>query len=490
MEIQKGKDLKEYFSTEEAYDAIEKIYDHSIGLIEENYSYIANPDHKISEQDKLTIKKLLENDAVYPYIEFQIRPENLCADPSIEYGVAQEPGDYGTTLTQPRVFKQYLIDQISQMIDHHKCGVYVGKSHVPIPLSFALETSLMSILPEKIQDIKEVFPSINIKDIHDNVSNGVSRNKPGFYPLSLFSALRMDYSLGRLHHYTGTHPSHFQNFILLTNYHRYIENFARYALEVLGEEYTQFVEPGNHITHADGSCEGTKASHLPQMPAYHLKRPDGNGITFINIGVGPSNAKNITDNLAVLRPHCWIMLGHCAGLRRSQQLGDYVLAHGYVRHDHVLDSDLPPWVNIPALAEIQVSLQQAVSEVLDLYGGELKTKLRTGTVLGTDNRNWELQYDKIYETFQQHRAIAVDMESATLAANGFRFRVPYGTLLCVSDKPLHGEIKLKATANSFYNDRIHEHLQIGLKTIEILRSLPSKDLHSRKLRGFEEPPFR
>ena len=111
---------------------------------------------------------------------------------------------------------------------------------------------------------------------------------------------------------------------------------------------------------------------------------------MVNIGVGPSNAKTITDHIAVLRPHAWMMLGHCAGLRNTQQLGDYVLAHAYVREDHVLDEDLPLWVPIPALAEIQVALEQAVAEVTELEGYELKRIMRTGTVASIDNRNWEL----------------------------------------------------------------------------------------------------
>ena len=86
-----------------------------------------------------------------------------------------------------------------------------------------------------------------------------------------------------------------------------------------------------------------------QMPAYHLMAPDRAGITLVNIGVGPSNAKTATDHIAVLRPHTWLMVGHCAGLRNSQSLGDYVLAHAYMREDHVLDDDLPVWVPIPAL---------------------------------------------------------------------------------------------------------------------------------------------
>ncbi len=123
------------------------------------------------------------------------------------------------------------------------------------------------------------------------------------------------------------------------------------------------------------------------------------------------------------------------------------------------------------------------------------------------------------------------MESATIAANGFRFRVPYGTLLCVSDKPVHGELKLKVQraesghagfsrrgdlasvdagapvtvlgvvlmacapppqgmANEFYRQRVHEHLRIGLEAVRLLRELGVNRLQSRKLRGFDEPPFR
>ena len=230
------------------------------------------------------------------------------------------------------------------------------------------------------------------------------------------------------------------------------------------------------------------------MPAYHLVRDDGSGITMVNIGVGPANAKTITDHIAVLRPHAWVMLGHCAGLRNTQQLGDYVLAHGYVREDHVLDEDLPLWVPIPALAEVQVALEEAVEEVTQLKGYELKRIMRTGTVASTDNRNWELLPSRNVLTtperrFSQSRAIALDMESATIAANGFRFRVPYGTLLCVSDKPLHGEIKLPGMANHFYRERVDQHLRIGVRAIELLREAGVDQLHSRKLRSFAEVAF-
>ena len=211
---------------------------------------------------------------------------------------------------------------------------------------------------------------------------------------------------------------------------------------------------------------------------------------MINIGTGPSNARNITDHVAVLRPHAWLMLGHCAGLGHSQKLGDYVLAHGYLREDHVLDEELPLWAPIPALAEVQVALEHAVGEVTGLTGFEAKRVMRTGTVVSVDNRNWELgDHVATVRRLSQSRAIALDMELATIAANGFRFRVPYGALLCVSDKPLHGEIKLAGMAGAFYRQRVDQHLEIGLNALEKLKAQERERLHSRKLRSFSEVAF-
>ncbi|MCK4867685.1 MAG: AMP nucleosidase, partial [Alphaproteobacteria bacterium] len=335
----------------------------------------------------------------------------------------------------------------------------------------------------------------DLAQIDDGIANGTHFTPPGQpWPLALFTADRVDLALHRLRHYTASEPEHFQQFVLFTNYQRYVDEFIAHGRKAIADGddgYTSFIEPGGVITRVgEAGPEGVAPAHLPQMPAYHLTRGDRQGITLVNIGVGPSNAKTITDHLAVLRPHCWMMIGHCGGLRRSQQLGDYVLAHAYIREDHVLDQDLPVWVPVPAIAEVQVALQEAVARITGLHGREMKTRMRTGTVATSDNRNWELRYDELFERFSQSRAIAVDMESATIAANGFRLRVPYGTLLCVSDKPMHGEIKLPGMANAFYNERISQHLKIGLEAVEILREGGVEQLHSRKLRSFDEPAFR
>jgi AMP nucleosidase len=313
--------------------------------------------------------------------------------------------------------------------------------------------------------------------------------------LALFRAARVDYSLRRLYHYTGTDPEHFQNFVIFTNYQFYVDAFVQSSKQRLASGQISpnaFIGPENVMTRdvrLGGDTPGIAPERMPQMPAFHLVEPTYQGTTLINIGTGPSNARNITDHVAVLRPHAWLMLGHCAGLRNTQRLGDYVLAHGYVREDHVLDHELPLWVPIPALAEMQVALEESVGEVTGLSGFELKRLMRTGTVASVDNRNWEISGPSVIRRLSQSRAIALDMESAAIAANGYRFRVPYGTLLCVSDKPLHGEIKLAGMASEFYRQRVGQHLEIGLKALERLKHQESERLHSRKLRSFAEVAF-
>jgi len=447
--------------------------------------------------------------ACYPFV--RVQTETMARQGSgeakrLSYGFVSGAGRFETTLSRPDLYAKYYLEQFTLLLDNHQVELEVGTSTQPIPVHFSFadnEHVEGNLSAERRARMRDVFDLPDLAAMDDGIANGTfepSRGEP--QPLSLFTAPRVDYSLQRLRHYTGTAPEHFQNFVLFTNYQFYIDEFialGHAAMEDAASEYIAFVEPGNVVTHrvaADldpakrpGST-GKPPPRLPQMPAYHLVRADGSGISMVNIGVGPANAKTITDHIAVLRPHAWIMLGHCAGLRTTQQLGDYVLAHGYVREDHVLDEELPLWVPIPALAEIQVALESAVSEVTRLKGAALKSIMRTGTVASTDNRNWELLPDNgPQRRFSQSRAVALDMESATIAANGFRFRVPYGTLLCVSDKPLHGEIKLPGMANHFYRERVDQHLRIGMRALELLRAQGVDQLHSRKLRSFAEVAF-
>jgi AMP nucleosidase len=434
--------------------------------------------------------------ACYPYVGISVA-EFSQRDTLLSYGFVDRPGTFRTTVTRPDLFHHYFVEQIDQLIRNHHVPVEVGISETPIPVHFAFADAVHvegELTRDQIQELRNRFDLPDLALMDDSIVNGTALLPQGaVHPLSLFTAPRVDYSLFRLKHYTATAPQHFQNFVLFTNYQFYIDEFVRYAHGLMkgdGGGYSAFVEPGDRVSRPGEIAPPAFAARLPQMPAYHLVRPDHSGITMVNIGIGPSNAKTITDHVAVLRPHAWIMLGHCAGLRNTQKLGDYVLAHGYVREDHVLDADLPVWVPIPALAEIQVALERAVGDVTGLEGSALKSVMRTGTVATIDNRNWELRdYSEPVQRFSQSRAIALDMESATIAANGFRFRVPYGTLLCVSDKPLHGELKLPGMADAFYKQQVGQHLKIGIRTMERLRDLSLEQLHSRKLRSFAEVAF-
>jgi AMP nucleosidase len=433
--------------------------------------------------------------AFYPEIRFETSRYDQI-DSRLSYGHVAEPGVYATTVTRPDLFRHYLRQQIALLMQNHGMPVSIGPSSTPIPLHFAMAGRGDVQLPENgdlALSLRDVFDVPDLATTNDDIVNGERTvNDDGSRPLAPFSAQRVDYSLARLAHYTATAPEHFQNHILFTNYQFYVDEFEAFARAQLRDPdsgYTAFVAPGDVVV-TDPEAPVPPLSRVPQMPAYHLKRARGAGITLVNIGVGPSNAKTATDHIAVLRPHAWLMVGHCAGLRNSQALGDFVLAHAYLREDNVLDADLPVWVPIPALAEIQIALQDAVAQVTQLEGYALKQIMRTGTVATIDNRNWELRDQSgPVQRLSQSRAIALDMESATIAANGFRFRVPYGTLLCVSDKPLHGELKLPGMASSFYKTQVARHLQIGIRAMELLRDMPMEKIHSRKLRSFSETAF-
>ncbi|MDP2083669.1 MAG: AMP nucleosidase [Gemmobacter sp.] len=433
--------------------------------------------------------------AYYPEVRLTVTSFDRI-DSRLSFGHVAGPGTYATTVTRPDLFRNYLVQQLDLLIRNHGVAVSIGPSETPIPLHFAVAGGAAVTVPQDgVLDfsLRDVFDVPDLATTNDDIVNGDRLTNPdGSLPLAPFTAQRVDYSLARLSHYTATDPQHFQNHVLFTNYQFYVDEFetrARASLADPASGYTAFVGPGNQIiTTPDAEMPGL--AKMPQMPAYHLKRPDGQGISLVNIGVGPSNAKTATDHIAVLRPHAWLMVGHCAGLRNSQSLGDFVLAHAYLREDHVLDADLPVWVPIPALAEIQIALEDAVEEVTQLQGYELKRIMRTGTVATIDNRNWELRDQSgPVARLSQSRAIALDMESATIAANGFRFRVPYGTLLCVSDKPLHGELKLPGMATDFYRTQVGRHLEIGMRAMERLREMPVERIHSRKLRSFYETAF-
>ena len=436
------------------------------------------------------------NDFCYPELIITYAGKTRASKSNLAFGKLEKVGTFRTTFTKPDLFADYIGEQLDLLVEQYELDISVGRSSQEIPFPYVMDGSadleLGTISPN---ELARYFPTTELADIGDEIADGLLRVRGNrSSPLALFDGLRTDFSLARLRHYTGAPAEHVQHYILFTNYHRYVDEFVSWACKQVGNgRYTALSGAGGLYvdTPTDNAAQLVADStwRRHQMPAYHLIAPDRSGITLVNIGVGPSNAKTICDHLAVLRPEAWLMIGHCGGLRETQRIGDYVLAHAYLRDDHILDDVLPPEIPIPPIAEVQQALASAAEYVSGASGADLKRRMRTGTVVTTDDRNWELRYSASALRFSQSRAIAIDMESATIAAQGYRFRVPYGTLLCVSDKPLHGEIKLPGQANRFYEEAIAAHLQIGIQTCELLREA-GNSLHSRKLRAFNEPPFR
>ncbi|MDR3449092.1 MAG: AMP nucleosidase, partial [Alphaproteobacteria bacterium] len=362
--------------------------------------------------------------AHYPYVAITTtQPTQI--DTRLAFGFVPGPGRYSTTLTRPDLFGDYYAEQFALLLENHNVPLEIGVSDYPIPVHFAFGDGIHvegQLDVTRLGMLRQIFDLPNLARIDDSIANGTHPFVMGEeHPLALFTAPRVDYSLHRLRHYTGGDPGHFQNFVIFTNYQFYVDEFLRMGQEIMSKtsdavqldyrkRYTKLVEPGGYtIFNANIEArapEGDRLVRLPQMPAYHLVGENRNGISIVNIGVGPSNARTISDHVAVVRPSAWIMLGHCAGLRDTQKLGDYVLAHGYVRDDHALDTELPLWVPVPNLAEVQRALEDAVAQTTGLGGYDLKSVMRTGTIVTTDNRNWEIGgYANLVERFNQSRAI-------------------------------------------------------------------------------------
>ncbi|MCC5905197.1 MAG: AMP nucleosidase [Balneolaceae bacterium] len=334
--------------------------------------------------------------------------------------------------------------------------IITGEMALPGAYRWYLMREIKKLL-EKGAEVK-VFPSrprvaMNDPVLFDNADEDewdITQKK-----LFLFSPERIDLSLNRLEHYTGTQPKDFQRYILFTNYDMHVEVFNKL--------YPDCVKPDRPV----------------QMPAYHHKLPDNKGFSLVNIGVGPSNAKTISDHAAVLRPDAMIMVGHCGGLRNHQEIGDFVLATGFMRADGILDNILP--LNIPITPNHLLNIY--MMEVLENY----ERNFRLGTVYTTANRNWEFIKKRTVEEIHVSRSVAIDMESATVATNGYRYRVPFATLLCVSDKPLHGKPKLSGGAQTFYENSKEMHLKIVIDALEMSKANNPEGLPNASVRAINEP---
>lgn len=240
--------------------------------------------------------------------------------------------------------------------------------------------------------------------------------------------------------YTGRELKDFSKYILLTNFEYYVELFAEiYQESIAGEDKTM-----------------PNVSH--------------NGVTLINFGMGSPNAATVLDLLSAIEPEAVLFIGKCGGIKEKNAVGDYILPIAAIKGEGTSDDYMPH--EVPALPNF--SIQKACSKAIVARGRQYFT----GTVYTTNRRVWE--YDEHFKTYlRTTRAMAVDMETATIFTVGFANRIPTGALLLVSDRPMISEgIKTAESDKHVTQQFVQQHLEIG---VEVLHQLQNKDYSIKHL---------
>jgi AMP nucleosidase len=241
--------------------------------------------------------------------------------------------------------------------------------------------------------------------------------------------------------YTGVPLNEFGEYILLTNFANYVELFAqKFGVEV-------------------------KGIGKPMQTA------TANNITIINFGMGSAMAATVMDLLSAIKPRAALLLGKCGGLKRKTAIGDLVLPIAAIRGDGTSNDYMPP--EVPALPSFR--LQRAVSSMIKKH----ELDYWTGTVYTTNRRVWEHD-EEFKEYLRRIRAMAIDMETATIFAVGFVNEIPHGALLLVSDNPMIPEgVKTDESDKQVTGSFVEKHIQIGIDALCELRDSGESVKHMR-----------
>jgi AMP nucleosidase len=241
--------------------------------------------------------------------------------------------------------------------------------------------------------------------------------------------------------YTGVPLKDFGEYIILTNFHRYVKLFAQWhRVPVLGKD-----KPMSSATAGD--------------------------ITIINFGMGSALAATVMDLLSAVHPKAVMFLGKCGGVKHRAELGDYILPIAAIRGEGTSSDYFPP--EVPALPSF--ALQKAISTTIRDHARDYWT----GTVYTTNRRVWE--HDEDFKKYlKKIRVLAIDMETATIFMTGFYNEIPTGALLLVSDQPMTPEgVKTARSDEQIDETFVNDHLRIG---IDALKQLINKGLTVKHLR--------
>lgn len=295
----KHRSMKRTVNTpEEAVDGLIELYNESSDALRMAFAHYIETREPPSRDDRK------EGKFCYPLLSITYRPKGAVPALSRAYGKLDAPGLFETDITHPALFRDYLVEQLTILQNQYGCEISIGRSESEIPYPYVLETaSGVDVDAFPPSELARLFPTPDLAAVDDAIPNGDwlpslafdSNRKsldPGHLssdikrPLSLFSALRTDYSLQRLRHYTGTNPADMQQFILFTNYHRYMDEFVDLALERLQQSdlYDELIAPGGVRVNKDTKDAAKLVRAAPwrrhQMPAYHLTSKGGAGISL------------------------------------------------------------------------------------------------------------------------------------------------------------------------------------------------------------------
>ncbi len=233
-------DLKYCATPEAAVERLTALYDEAVGAVEKRFHDYAAGRLKIGAFDAPT----------YPYLCAEVPAERSIQTGSLALGRIAATSLHGASITAPRLFSNYLLDQLRRVSASFEAKLFVGRSRTPIPLTFALEQATAALTAQQREELQHYFYMPNLIATNDViVDGGMILERGGALPLSLFTAERTDYSLHRIQHYTATKPEHYQNFILFTNYQRYVDEFVELGRQkVEAGEIEALIEPGDRIT--------------------------------------------------------------------------------------------------------------------------------------------------------------------------------------------------------------------------------------------------
>lgn len=455
---------------EEALAKIREIYEKGIA-------------RKISAAERLQNKKsVLDSELTgrYPLLGFSIENSIPNISGTESYGICRRgAGVYASTLTQPNLLETYWLENLKKMQETHPDGqIAVGVSSKEIPIEFALNTKEYS--PEVIEKFTQ----------RGRLKNGVlwgNQEEFGDFPLAPFPAVETDNGISRLLYYLGLKkPDDVQETVLLTNYDEFLYAFKDYVEKDRKEK--DLVIPESF------TAKGREANmeHRP-FAAFSLKKPGRKGITVIRIGIGASNACTLVTYLAMTRPRLILMVGHCASGRPhwQQKIGSYVLGRSFHRNSCPLAEPgvglVPLETKIPEIDEVNNSLYWAVGKEHKLSKKDTPSILTGGNIVSVSYRPWD-DLESAWDKFAIHKPVGIEMETGTVVAAGYYYRVPYGACHVVTDHPIEGRVKTKMDARA--NTSVRDHLNIVLRAVNRLNENPDQYASRSIGDSWLDPPFR